>query len=295
MGSTKKKSTAKKTTKKVAKRTAKKATKKVASKPAKKAAKKQAPKLAKPRLTSKQVLAELKRNGSAQTVKIYRNHGVTGDFWGVSYAFLKKLHKQVKVDHDLALELWETGNHDARVFACWVADEDCTTMKQLSGWAKAVDNHVLAHEVASLAQDCDFAGKLADKWIARKDEWHTTLGWSVYARLATQVVRPPSEGGVDDTRIKELVALIVATVHKMPNRTRHAMNGALISIGCRSQAWRKRAHAAAKKIGKLEVDYGATSCKVNDASAYIEKSWTRYEKKGQEPSDGTAGQRRRHC
>lgn len=286
MGSTKKKPTTKKATKKAAKRSAKKATKKVA---------KQQPKLSKPRLTPKQVMAELKKNGSAQTVKIFRNHGVKGDFYGVSYAFLKKLHKRVKVDHELALELWETGNHDARVFACWVADEDRTTMKQLNAWAKAVDNHVLAHEVASLAQDCDFASKLADKWIARKDEWHTTLGWSVYARLATQVIRPPSEGGVDDARLRELVALIVATIHDMPNRTRHAMNGALISIGCRNLTWRKRAHAAAKKIGKVEVDYGATSCKVNDARAYIEKAWARYEKKGQKPSDGTAGQRRRHC
>ena len=103
MGSTKKKSTAKKATKKVAKRPVKKAAKKAVKKSAKKGVAKPSPKLSKPRLTAKQVMAELKQNGSAQTVKIYRNHGVTGDFYGVSYAFLKKLHKRVKVDHELGL------------------------------------------------------------------------------------------------------------------------------------------------------------------------------------------------
>lgn len=274
------------------KKVSRKAAPKARTKPA---ARKTGGKLIVERMTFKDVMADLKANGSAQNVKIYRNHGVKGSLFGVSYAHLKALHKRVKTDHELALKLWESGNHDARVFACWVADADMMTQGQIGKWAKVVDNHVLAHEVASLAQDCDFARKVADKWVARKDEWHTTLGWSVVARLATQVIRPPSEGGLDDERIRELVALIVATIHDMPNRTRHAMNFALIAIGCRSQAWRKRAHAAAKKIGKVEVDYGATSCKVNDASAYIEKAWQRYEKKGQQPSDGTAGQRRRHC
>lgn len=267
------------TKKKAKKKTTKKPTKKVAPAP----------------LTLAEAMQLLEANGKPGTVKIFRNHGVTAEMFGVSYAFLKDLHKRCKVDHDLAQELWATGNHDARVFACWVADKDRATQALLGKWAKGVDNHVIAHEVASLAQDCDFAHKLADKWIARKDEWHTTLGWSVIARLATQVERPPSEGGLTDDDLKAYVAELVESIHQMPNRTRHAMNGALISIGCRSQAWRKRATAAAKKVGAVEVDYGKTSCSVNDAAASIEKSWAHYEKKGKQPTDGTAGQRRRHC
>ena len=254
-----------------------------------------APKPAAPAMTYQQVMAALKANGSAQTVKTFRNHGVTGEMYGVRYAFLKTLHKQIKTDQALAEALWQSGIHDARVFACWVADAQQTTAKLLNAWAKDVDNHVLAYEVASLAQDCDFAATLMGKWIAKKDEWTTTMGWSMASRLATQVERPEAEGGLSDKRVGELLDQIKRSLHAMPNRTRHTMNSCVMTIGCRSQSWRKKAHAAAKAIGKIEVDYGATTCKVNDASTAIDKSWTHYEKKGKVPTDGTAGQRRRHC
>lgn len=271
---------------------------KAKSQPTKSAAPKTKSKVSKSATASmsfKDVMAALKANGSAQTVKTFRNHGVTGEMFGVSYAFLKTLHKQIKTDHALAEALWQSGIHDARVFACWVADANQTTAKMLHAWAKDVDNHVLAYELASLAQDCDLAPKVMDTWIAKKDEWTTTLGWTVATRLAMQATRPETEGGLNDKRIAELLDQITRMIHTQPNRTRHAMNGTVIGIGCRSQAWRKRAHAAAKKIGKVDVDYGVTSCKVSDASASIEKSWTHYEPKGQQPSDGTAGKRRRHC
>ena len=50
------------------------------------------------------------------------------------------------------------------------------------------------------------------------------------------------------------------------------MNGALISIGVYKPSCRTEAIDAAKRIGKVEVDHGETSCKTPDASAYIDKS-----------------------
>ena len=55
---------------------------------------------------------------SAQARKTYRNAGIQGELFGVCYAFLKKLHKRVKTDHELALALWDTEVIDARIFAC---------------------------------------------------------------------------------------------------------------------------------------------------------------------------------
>jgi hypothetical protein len=48
---------------------------------------------------------------------------------------------------------------------------------------------------------------------------------------------------------------------------------ALIAIGGRSGALRKTATAAAKRIGKVDVDHGDTACKTPDAIPYIEKMW----------------------
>lgn len=240
------------------------------------------------------VLAELKANGTSQNVKIFRNHGVQGELLGVSYTFLKKLHKRVGTDHDLALQLWATGIHDARVFACWVADSERVTMGQLESFAREVDSHAIAYEVVSLAQDTDFAPRLMRKWLGMKAEWRACLGWSVLARLAMQPARPLTEGGLDEAEIGELLVRLEAGIHAAPNRTRHDMNAALIAIGCRP-GWQKKATAAARRIGKVEVDYGKTSCKVNDAATKIQKTVEKYKAKGKLPTDGAAGQRRRHC
>jgi len=59
----------------------------------------------------KQVMAALKKNGSAQTRKTYARHGVSSECYGVSYAFLKKFDKTVQDDIELAEELWDSGVH----------------------------------------------------------------------------------------------------------------------------------------------------------------------------------------
>ncbi|MFT7668675.1 MAG: 3-methyladenine DNA glycosylase AlkD [Planctomycetota bacterium] len=246
------------------------------------------------RLSYRQVMAELKAAGTEQNDKIYRNHGVTGKKYGVSYAFLKNLTKGIGIDHDLALQLWDSEIHDARVLACWTADKDCMTAKQLGAWARAVDNHVIACEVVGLAQDMDQAATFMTKWLGMKGEWRPVLGWGVLSRLVMQVKRGPDEGGVDDQIIGEWLKQLEENIQNAANRTRHSMNGALISIGSR-KGWRTKALAAAKRIGKIEVEYGDTSCSVNDATASIKKVVEHYAKKGKLPTDGAAGLRRRHC
>ena len=54
----------------------------------------------------------------------------------------------------------------------------------------------------------------------------------------------------------------------------------VILIGCRNAALRKAATAAAKKIGKGEIDHGDTDCKTPDAAQYIEKTWAHSKSKG---------------
>ena len=66
---------------------------------------------------------------------------------------------------------------------------------------------------------------------------------------------------------------IEAGIHRSPNRTRYAMNCALISIGKRTQKLRRAATAVARRIGPVEVDHGETSCKTPDAAAAIARKW----------------------
>jgi 3-methyladenine DNA glycosylase AlkD len=62
-------------------------------------------------MTFKETMAELKKLGTAQNRKVYERHGAGKKMYGVSYAALTAMKKKIKQDHDLAVKLWNTGNH----------------------------------------------------------------------------------------------------------------------------------------------------------------------------------------
>jgi 3-methyladenine DNA glycosylase AlkD len=216
-------------------------------------------------MTAKETLAELESVGTEQTRKTCRRHGVTGACYGVSYAILNALKKKIKVDHALALELWASGNHDARVLATMIADPKKLDAKTMEAWAKALDNYILTDAVAKLFATSTGALAKAEKWSRAKGEWIARTGWLVLANIAKD------EREIEDAYWEEHLGTIERDIHASKNWVRAAMNSALIAIGARNPKLEKRALAAAKRIGKVEVDHGETECKTPDAADYIHK------------------------
>jgi hypothetical protein len=68
-------------------------------------------------MTLADTMRNIKTRGKPGAAAIYRRHGVTEPTVGMSYADLGVLVKKIGVDHTLALGLWDTGLHDARVVA----------------------------------------------------------------------------------------------------------------------------------------------------------------------------------
>ena len=63
-------------------------------------------------VTFQEAMKQLKACGTEQNRKTWGRHGIKGEMFGVSFANLYKLQKQIKVDHELAEQLWATDNHD---------------------------------------------------------------------------------------------------------------------------------------------------------------------------------------
>jgi 3-methyladenine DNA glycosylase AlkD len=223
-------------------------------------------------MTPRAVLAELRRLGSEQFRKTYRRHGVRGDLYGVSYAHLGKLVKRIGTDQNLARALWATGNHDARIAATMIADPSATDADLLDQWVKDVDNYVLADALANLANQSPVARKKMEQWIRSQQEWVGRIGWGILARQAMH----GSE--LRDSDLERYLGVIEKRIHKSKNRVRDAMNMAVIAIGLRGAALEKKAVAAAKRIGTVEVDHGETGCKTPDAAEYIRKASVRRRK-----------------
>ena len=132
----------------------------------------------------KTALKELEKCGTMQNRKIYRRHGVSGEQFGVSFANLNVLKRKIRTDHDLALELWDTGNHDARILATMIADAERIKDETLEAWLGDLDNYVISDAFAGLASRTPRAQKLMERWIESDGEWIERAGWQILAILA---------------------------------------------------------------------------------------------------------------
>jgi hypothetical protein len=227
------------------------------------------------RLTLAQAMAELEKAGTAQTRKTYLRHGAAEPVFGVSFAVLATMRKRIGVDHDLALALWNTGNCDARNLAYKIVDPARMTAADLDRWARDTNTRMFASIPPMVACEAPDGFATAKRWLASGDERLRTAGWGLVAQLAAR-----DDGTTPDAWFAERLAEIEGTVHDAPNAQREPMNLAVIAIGGRSPALRKSALAAAKRIGKVEVDHGDTACKTPDAVDYIEKMWANAKAKG---------------
>ncbi|MBI5362237.1 MAG: DNA alkylation repair protein [Planctomycetes bacterium] len=247
-------------------------------KPAVKAGVRKAPKKPAKSIDGRRSLAEtmraLEKAGSAQTRKTYARHGVRAPMFGVSFAVLKQLVKKIGVDHELALALWKTGNHDARTLAIKIADPARIAPSDLDRWASERPARMCGGYVAMLTAESPHGARKAREWLASSDAVIRAQAWTLTGHLANLDTETP------DAWFAERVAAIEQSIHTVSNAEREAMNWALIQVGGRNAALRKLATAAAKRIGKVVVDHGDTDCKTPDAVPYIEKMWAHATAKG---------------
>lgn len=218
-------------------------------------------------MNTEQVLATLKKLGKPQTAAIYRRHGSGEQVFGVLTSEIAKLQKRIKVDHALAMELWKTGNAEARVLALQVADPEKLTRSDAERLVRDGPVHFVGSYLSALLARSPVVEETMRAWMKSPNECHREIGYGI---LAVRLRDDPDS--VDDTDAESVLATIEREIHRSPNWARYAMHGALISIGVFKPALRKRAIETAKRIGKVEVDHGETNCKTPDAVAYIEKA-----------------------
>ena len=218
-------------------------------------------------MTAQEILTTLKKLGKPQTAAIYKRY-LTGDnVCGVLTSDIAKLQKKIKVDHALALELWESGNAEARMLALQVADPDKLTRADADRLVKDGPMPFLGFYLSGLLARSPIADEIMRPWMKSRDESTREMGYGI---LAARLKDDPES--VTDADAEKILATIEKEIHRSPNRARYGMNTALMSIGIFKPALRKKAIAAAKRIGKVEVDHGETYCKTPDAASYIEKA-----------------------
>jgi len=219
-------------------------------------------------MTAQEILAELKPLGRDSYKKVLLNHGIKEPLFGVKVEELKKIQKRIKKDYQLALDLYDTGNYDAMYLAGLIADDARMTKKDLQHWLdKATSEPLCGSTVAWVAAESPHGRELALAWIEAGRDSAAAAGWATLVSL----VAIKDDADLDVAELQRLLLRVQKTIHAQPDRVRYAMNGFVIAVGTYVKSLTERALETARKIGKVEVDMGATACKVPDAVAYILK------------------------
>jgi len=219
-------------------------------------------------MTAKEIMTQLEALGNAQTKKTWINHGGKEPLFGVKIEELKKIVKKVKTNHELALELYATGNSDAMYLAGLISDPMKMTKKNLQSWADAAYWSMLSeYAVSWTAAESPFGTEMGLKWIDDKKEHVATAGWSTLAAITS--VKDDSE--IDIKLYKSLLKRVEKEIHKERNRVKYTMNSFVISVGCYVTALTEECRRIGEKIGNVTVDMGGTACKVPAVNPYIDK------------------------
>jgi 3-methyladenine DNA glycosylase AlkD len=214
------------------------------------------------------VMAELESFGSEQTRKTFLRHGAREPFFGVRVGDLKKIVKKTKKNHELSLQLYDTGNSDAMYLAGLISEPQKMTKPQLQKWAKGAYWYYLScFTVAWVASESKFGRELALEWMDSKKEQISAAGWSTYSSYIA--LKPDAE--LDFDEIVELLHRVEREVAKAANRTKYCMVTFVISVATYVAPLLAKAKATAKTIGTVKVDVGDTSCQVPVASESIAK------------------------
>ncbi len=176
--------------------------------------------------------------------------------------------KFVKKDHELALELYDSGIHDAMYLAGLSVNPKLISKETLQDWVKKAYWYMLAeYTVAGVAAESVYALDLAREWMKSDDEMIAVCGWSTYASYLS--ITPDEQ--LDIPEIRSLLNQVKETVHQERNRVRYVMNNFVISVGTYVKELSEEAKQVAESIGKVQVDVGNTACKVPLATEYIKK------------------------
>lgn len=173
---------------------------------------------------------------------------------------LRKIAKNIKKDHDLAMELWAAGKLFPRLLAILIMDNKCISQDTIND----LDRDMQAHPLAERNQIMDWlmANQLVKdkKTIALIDSWENSpaalqrrIFWYYQARLRWTGQTPP-----DNTL--ELLTKIEAGIAKEQPEVQWAMNFTAGWMGVYDKQYRNRCIAIGKKTGLYKGQMVSKGC-----------------------------------
>lgn len=194
------------------------------------------------------ILAELEALADPNAVEGMARYGINPkDTLGVSMPKLRALAKEADRDHGLALDLWASGIHEARILAALVDEPRLVDEAQMEHWVTGFDSWDVCDQVCgNLFDKTPFAFDKALAWAARDEEFVKRAGFALMAWLAVHDKHSSND------RFIPFLAAVVRGADDERNYVKKAVNWALRQIGKRNAVLNEAAVIAAREVQRLD-------------------------------------------
>jgi len=162
---------------------------------------------------------------------------------GISVTKLRAIAKEIGRDHELALALWSSGIHEARILATIVDDPQLVSREQMRSWVEDFDSWDLCDQACmSLFWRTEASVDMVFEWADREEEFVKRAAFALMARFATKRAKAPDE------LLESFLPVIERAADDDRNFVRKAVNWALRGIGKRNVHLNELAVASAERI-----------------------------------------------
>jgi 3-methyladenine DNA glycosylase AlkD len=166
---------------------------------------------------------------------------------GISIVTLRTLAKKIGTDHELALHLWDSQIHDARLLATLIDDPRLVTRQQMDRWVATFDSWDLCDQCCNnLFYKTPYAYEKLTQWCTKDNEYVKRAGFTLIAVLAVH------DKKASDEQFLRLLPLIIKGATDNRNYVKKAVNWALRQIGKRNTILNKKALALAQDLRQYD-------------------------------------------
>lgn len=173
--------------------------------------------------------------------------GAPASSYGVTAPKLHALAKRIGRNHELALQLWDSGNHAARILAALVDEPKRVTEAQLEAWVAGFDTWDVCDGCCCYLFDrTPWSYQKAAEWTTRDEEFVKRAGFALMAYLCVH------DKKAEDTVFLNWLPMIAREATDSRHFVKKAVNWALRQIGKRNATLNAQAIETARQIRTID-------------------------------------------
>ena len=194
-------------------------------------------------MTLKEVLIALKSLATSDHLAKLAHFGINDPTaLGIKMPLLRQLAGELGKSHELALELWNTGIHEARLLASMIEEPMLISEFQIDAWVNDFNTWDICDQCCSVLGKTEFSRRKIDEYSTRPEEFVKRTAFVLMCNMAIHHKK------VENEVFCHFLNIIEREAWDDRNFVRKAVNWSVRQIGKRNEELRLKAIETCERI-----------------------------------------------